>query len=636
MERIADYVFEASWEVCNKVGGIYTVVSSKAEQMMSRYSNYYLIGPYFEYHAKTEFNEEKIPEKFQKAFDMLKSQGIICHFGRWDEVKGKPYTILIEFLGISRDKNGIKARLWEDYGIDSLKAGWDFEEPMLWSYTIGKLLHELHNTSLSNVKIVGHFHEWLSAFALLYLKKNCKSIGTVFTTHATMLGRTLCANNVDLYSSIKSLDPISEAYRFGVESKHLTEKAAALNCDIFTTVSEITAIEAEKFFSRKPEVLVYNGLDTEKFPSFEDISIKHRTSRDKIREFLTYNYFPYYTFDLEKNLIFYTVGRFEYHNKGYDLIIKALGRLNNILKNDYDSHQNTSVTMIFWIPMQHYGMKMELLENKNYYMHIKNYISSNGNDILTKLIYNFLSKSHKNSFNNNVSDKVDSKNNSIIYSTSESNNDIGTNTDSEILKLLEEDFIHHLRKDLSVFERNGNPVFSTHNVDENNNPIIQAFKDNGLLNRKEDLVKVIIEPVYLDGNDGFVELNYYDSIIGCHLGLFPSYYEPWGYTPLESVALGVPAITTDLSGFGMFAKNNIRTNDKNTLNTEGIQVLNRLNKNENEVVVDFCNVMHDFIKLSQKDRIDSKISAKNFSTKADWKIFADNYVRAHNMSLSKK
>ncbi|HYD03446.1 MAG TPA: glycogen/starch synthase [Alphaproteobacteria bacterium] len=613
MNGSADYVFEVSWEVCNKVGGIYTVLSSKAEQMISHYKNYFLIGPYFEHHAKTEFTHQEVPEQFKKAFEILRSENIICHYGIWDDVKGKPKTILIEFLGISGKKDSLKGKFWEDYGIDSINAHWDFEEPMLWSYSVGRLLHELHNTRLSSQKIVGHFHEWLASFGLLYLKKNCKEIATVFTTHATMLGRTLASNGIDLYSTINSIDPVHEAYRFGIQEKYSTEKAAALSADVFTTVSDITGVEAEKFFGRKPEILVYNGLDAEKFPSFEDISVKHRTSRDKIREFLTYTYFPYYTFDLDKNLIFYTVGRFEYHDKGYDLIIKTLGKLNNILKNDPET--NKTITMIFWIPMEQHGLKMELLENKNYYMHIKNYINSNANEILTKMVYVLMSGGS----GNKMLEKSEDKN----------HNNINDGFEEE---LLGDSFLHELKKDLINFERVGNPPFSTHNIDENNNPLVNAFKENGLLNRKEDKIKVIIEPVYLDGNDGFIELNYYDAIVGCHLGLFPSYYEPWGYTPLESIALGVPAVTTDLSGFGLFAKNSLKNNE---LNSNGLSVLSRFKKSEEEVINNFCDIMHNFLKLNHQQRVTCKINAKSFSTNADWKIFVNNYINAHNMALSK-
>jgi len=596
MNPVADYVFEISWEVCNKVGGIYTVLTSKSEQMQAHYANYFMVGPYFEQHAKLEFSEETPPDEFKQAFEELRHEGIIFHFGTWDDVKGKPKVILVEFLGMAYQKDSLKGMFWNDYKIDSIKANWDFEEPMLWSYCVGKLIHRIYDTSLHNKKIVAQCHEWLSAFCILYLKTNCKSIATVFTTHATVLGRTLSSNGIDLYHTMENIDPMHEAYRFNVEAKFLAEKAAALTTDVFTTVSEITAMEAEKFLSRRPDILTYNGLDIEKFPTFEDISIKHRISREKIREFLTYYYFPYYTFDLDKNLIFFTIGRYEYHNKGYDLLIRALGKLNAQLKSDTANPH--TVTVFFWIPMEQHGLKIEVLENKNYYMHIKNYINANGTDILTRLIYDVISrKEHAEK---------------------------GLVTDT---------FMQNLRKDLIAFERSGNPPFSTHNINEQSNELLVACKQNGLLNGREDMVKIIVEPVYLDGNDGFIDLTYYDAIIGCHLGLFPSYYEPWGYTPLESIALGVPALTTDLSGFGLFVKNHDA--HKDDAYKDGIYLLERLNKSEDVVVSEFANIMHKFTRFTQQQRIDCKLNAKNFSGLADWKIFVEYYVNAHNMAIQK-
>jgi len=616
MNPSADYVFEVSWEVCNKVGGIYTVLTSKAEQMQSHYKNYFMVGPYFEQHAKLEFSEEPPPDEFKQAFEELHREGIVYHYGTWDDAKGKPKVILVEFLGIVNQKDSLKGMFWNDYKIDSIKTSWDFEEPMLWSYCVGKLIHRIYDTKLQNKKIVAQCHEWLSAFCILYLKTNCKKVATVFTTHATVLGRTLSSNGVDLYHAMDTIDPMHEAYRFNVEAKFLAEKAAALTTDVFTTVSEITAMEAEKFLSRRPDILTYNGLDIEKFPTFEDISIKHRTSREKIREFLAYYYFPYYTFDLDKNLIFYTIGRYEYHNKGYDILVKSLGKLNERLKydlsnskaslnslnsstsaNSVNTHNDStaphSITVFFWIPMEQHGLKIEVLENKNYYMHIKNYVNANGTEILTRLIYDVISrKEHAEQ------------------------------------GILTDVFMQNLRKDLIAFERTGSPPFSTHNIDEQNNELLVAFKQNGLLNRKEDFVKVIVEPVYLDGNDGFIDLTYYDAIIGCHLGLFPSYYEPWGYTPLESIALGVPALTTDLSGFGLFVKNH-------DVHKEGIYLLERLNKSEESIVGNFTDIMYKFTKFNQQQRIECKLNAKNFSGLADWKLFVEYYVNAHNMALQK-
>lgn len=582
----ADYLFEVSWEVCNKVGGIYTVIKSKSAEMMKLYKNYILVGPYFEHNAKIDFVSMDPPEEFKKVFDELRTQGILCHYGKWLEIKGTPYTILIESNGLMPRKNDIKGRFWEYYKIDSMRAGWDFEEPSIWSYAVGMLIEKLSATALKNKKIVGHFHEWLSGFGLLYLRKYCPAVATVFTTHATTLGRALSSKGVNIYDHLEKINVDYEIYYNNVEAKHLTEAATARNAHVFTTVSEITGIESEKFLGRKPDVLVLNGLDLEKFPSFEDISIKHIASRDKIREFLTYYFFPYYTFDVNNNLIVYTSGRFEYRNKGYDLIIKALGLLNQRLKQQ---QSNKTLSIIFWVPMQQYGIRLDVLENKNYYMHIKNYVSTNSPEILKKITYDFISKK------DNTGD------------------------------LLTESFVKELRKNIVAFSRVGEPPLSTHNLD-GNNILISDLRENGLLNRKEDPVKVIVEPVYLDGTDGFIDLTQYDAMIGCHLGLFPSYYEPWGYTPLESAALGVPSVTTDISGFGRYIKSQNPDN-------MGIIVLDRFKKSEQEVINTFCNLLMRYIEMGHSDRVNCKLKAKSLSRYADWELLIKNYVNAHNMAI---
>lgn len=584
----ADCVFEVSWEVCNKVGGIYTVIRSKYSEMMKYYKNYFLIGPYFEENIKTEFMKIDPPEDFKKSFDELKTEGINCYYGKWPCLKDAPFTILIEFSGFLYKKNEIKKLLWEDYQIDSIRAGWDFEEPLMWSYAAGMLIEKISEKSFQKKNIVAHFHEWLSGFGLLYLKKNCPSIGTIFTTHATILGRTLSSNGVDIFSSMNTIDISREIYYHNIESKHLAESAMAKNAGVFTTVSEITSLESGKFLGRIPDIIVTNGLDIEKFPNFVDISIKHISSREKIKEFLTYYFFPYYSFDIDNNIIAYTVGRFEYADKGYDLIIKTLGVVNEKLKKQKSTH---TLTMIFWVPMQQYGLRLDVLENKNYYMHIKNYVQANGQDILKKITYDFISKK----------DKVE--------------------------ELFAESFVNDIRKDLAVFSRKGNPPLATHNIDDKN-ILVNALIQNGLLNRKEDVIKVVVEPVYLDGVDGFIDLSYYDAIIGCHIGLFPSYYEPFGYTPLESAALGVPALTTDMTGFGKFIK---KQNPEN----KGIIVLDRSMKNEEDVINNFSDLLINFLGMSHSERINCRLKAKELSGFADWKVLIKNYIDAHNLSLER-
>ncbi|NTV24347.1 MAG: alpha-glucan family phosphorylase, partial [Nanoarchaeota archaeon] len=276
MEARADYLFEVSWEVCNKVGGIYTVVTSKIHPMLKFYKeNYYAVGPYLESSTKSEFKEKVPPQIFKEIFEKLHSIGIMCYFGSW-RIDGEPNVILVDYRNYSYRNNEIKARLWEKFGIDSLNSQYhDYDEPILWSTCVGIFLEEFASRSPGK-KIVGHFHEWLAGGGLLHLKGNNVKVATVFTTHATMLGRTLAGNHIDLYMELEKTNPEERAYQFGIQDKFLTEKACAKHADVFTTVSEITGIEATHFLGKKPDCLLPNGLDIERFPTFEESSIKHK------------------------------------------------------------------------------------------------------------------------------------------------------------------------------------------------------------------------------------------------------------------------------------------------------------------------------------------------------------------------
>ncbi len=588
----ADAVFELSWEVCNKVGGIYTVIMSKAVLMQDYYKDYFTIGPYFKGKAEADFEEQPVPPKIKKVFDDLARQGVHCYYGRW-QIKGEPISILIDYRSLVTQKNELKRWFWDNFKIDSLRSGWDFDEPLLWSWASGMLIEKLQKEVFSDKKIITHHHEWLAGLGLLYLKGKNVPVKTVFTTHATMLGRALAARGVDLYKELESLNPEAESYKVGVQDKFLTERACAQEADVFTTVSEITAIEAKKILGREPEVLVLNGLDVARFPTIEETSIKHVTSRDQLREFLTYYFHPYYrNFRLEHNIMFCIFGRYEFKNKGLDVFIEALGKLNKKLQEEGSKR---TVTAFFWIPNMTYGVKTELLENKNYYRHIKSYVEWHSKEIIGKIIRDFI-----------------------------------TSEDPTKESIYTKEFMHAMKKDVLHFKRTGNPSLVTHNLkDESHDLIISNLLAQGLENNEDDKVKAVVYPCYLDGDDSLANLPYYEAMAGTHLAVFPSYYEPWGYTPLEAAAMGVPAVTTDLAGFGRFIK------PKLLEESPGMFVLERFGKTHEEEVKQLFQILYDFTKLDHAERVQNKINAKQLSQLADWAHLVKNYIRAHNMALEK-
>ncbi len=597
MNGKADYVFEISWEVCNKVGGIYTVLESKAALMKENYKNYILIGPYFPDKAKFEFLEKEIPEHFKKTFTQLNNQGIICKYGSW-LVKGEPDVILLDFQGYIKEKNSLKEKYWNNFKIDSLYTQWEFEEPMIWSTTVGKLL-ELF-TQINKSTIVAHCHEWLAGFTLLYLKMNKIKIGTVFTTHATMLGRVLAASGSDFYSKMETINPLDEAKKNGILDKHTTELACAQNADVFTTVSEITAIEAEKLLGRKADILVLNGLDIGRFPSFEETSVKHQLNREIIREFISYYFLPYYYFDPEETLTFFIVGRYEYKNKGIDIFIKSLSQLNERMKKE---NSKKTIVVFFWIPRDVLSAKASLAKNKSNYHHVRDFIDDNIKTTQSRIMENIMICDKASCF-------TDEKN---FYQH----------------QLFDKEFLSNVRRLRLNFSSVGKPPLTTHDlVNEQEDLIIKSFLEQGLDNSTENKVKVIFYPVYLSGIDGLIDLPYYDAIMGCHLGLFPSYYEPWGYTPLESAALGVPSLTTDLGGFGRFVLSQHKGDS-------GVFVLKRYQRTEEETINSFTDILHNFSKLDRKGRVDQKLYAKQISNLADWKVFIKNYLEAHTLALQR-
>ena len=192
IEPKAEMLFEVSYEVCNKVGGIYTVLTSKAALMKEKYKEYTTIGPYYAEKANVGLEQLPVPQELAKIFEELKSEGIECIYGKW-QVPGEPNTILIDFRNVVGQADSIKKELWDNFSVDTLFGSGDFIEPMIWAWSVGRLLEKVGQNN-SSKKIVAHFHEWLAGIALLYLKMKESSVKTVFTTHATMLGRAIAGS----------------------------------------------------------------------------------------------------------------------------------------------------------------------------------------------------------------------------------------------------------------------------------------------------------------------------------------------------------------------------------------------------------------------------------------------------------
>ncbi len=595
----ADAVFEVSYEVCNKVGGIYTAVSSKAKQIVEYYGdNYYAIGFFDPAKSKIEFDEKGIPEEFEKVFKNLEKHEIKCYYGTW-LIPGRPNTILIDPSKFIKNVNQIKTDLWDKHKVDSINSDNTFNEPVVWAIAVGMFLVDLLKTDkFKNLKCVSQFHEWLSGAALLYLKENLKDAATVFTTHATMLGRVMAGADVDIFrivdEGIKKGEVASMdlARQYGVIDKHTVEIACANNSDIFTTVSSVTANEAEYILGRKPDLILPNGIDISRFPTAEEIHILRKKYRKQTKEFFTAYFSRYYDFDLENIRSIFISGRYEFHNKGIDLFIDALGKLNGKLKQS--KSDKTAIAFIF-IPAKIRGENIMILKNIALYEGMEDNVDNTLPDIKEKIL-NLLT-------NGKIPE--------------------------DISDVLSDEFLQACRRMMEHFTetRGREPPLCTFDLSypEQNDLIIRSLRNNNLLNRKEDRVKAIFYPTYLSSADRLLTLEYEQAVLTCDLGVFPSYYEPWGYTPLESAAMGILSVTTDMTGFGKFIEGK----------GDGIYVLKRKNREWDDTVEDLATRMYEVVTLPADKLAKQRIDAKETAALADWKILVKNYIKAHNLALKK-
>ena len=534
-----DYLFEVSWEICNKIGGIHTVVATKSVLLKKELNDkLIMIGPDL---VKDDVENPEF-EPDNKIFSAWRKhaaeEGLRIKIGRW-KIPSKPIAILIDFSEFIGHKDYIFSRLWEDHKLDSLAGQWDYTEPTLFGYACGKLIESFIKFNLNTKqKIVAQFHEWMTGSGILYLKRYMPQVATTFTTHATVLGRSIAGNNRHLYSKLESYKPDEVARELNITSKQSLEKTTAQASDAFTTVSEITSRECKHFLSKPVDIVTPNGFEESIIPEDSDFLEKRIVARDKILSIascLLGEKLPTNTY------IVATSGRYEYKNKGIDILIDSLKRLQKSIQLD------RPLLAMFLVPANHYGP----------------------------------------------------------------------------------------RKELKIAIKNGKPCecglrFMTHYLhDPEWDPIINALKKNHLTNDKKDNLKTIFVPSYLNGNDGIFNLPYYDILIGCDQTVFASYYEPWGYTPLESLVFRVPTITTTLAGFGIWIADEVNGTPK------GISIINRTDDNDSEVAESIKNEILNNYKLPRDKIEEIRKSAFELSKTALWKELIYHYKEAYSVALEK-
>lgn len=574
---------EVSYEVGNKVGGIHQVIRTKASSMKDFYGDgYFTVGYYDEEKARDEFAPRECPVYLSRVLEKLESEGIKCHCGVW-RVSGSPHCILIDPEGMDRDLDEVKSRLWDEYDVDSLDAGEEFDDPVAWSYAAGRFVNELEK-ELEEDTVV-HLHEWLSGPAMLEV-----SSPVVFTTHATVLGRALSNSDYDLHGAVKDGNvPESLATDYGVSPRHQLEKAAARESDVFTTVSDFTAMEAEAVLDVEPDMVLPNGLNIAEFPSLEELSYQHKEKKDEMKEFLQAYFEPYYDIDLENDpRILFISGRYEFHNKGIDVFLDALSEVNKNEGEDF--------FVFFFIPSDVSGVSQEVLENMSLFQELEDYVESLIPQVRTTLLNSLTSEEDAGE---NLKQLVE-----------------GTAADVEPLK---RSFHERMKK---------NPPLAAHDLNYGGDRILEKMEQEGLNNSKDDRVKVVFYPTYLSVGDKLLSMSYTDAITACSAGIFPSYYEPWGYTPVETAAHGALSVTTDLAGFGQFLVDNTDEEDR-----KGIRVLERDNVTYGEAVQELAGMIEDTISYSKTEITERKHNARRLAQMTSWEKLADNYVEAHEKAV---
>ena len=538
-----DYIFESSWEVCNKVGGIYTVLSTRAKTLKEKLQDQLIfigpdcwrdkVNPYFS-------RDNALYADWQK---LAAEEGLKVKVGRWN-IPGEPVAILVDSTPYYAIKNEIYGKLWENFQVDSLHAYGDYDEASMFSYAAALVVESFYKHVVGeDKKVIYHGNEWMTGLGLLYIKKNLPQIATIFTTHATSIGRSIAGNNKPLYDYLFAYNGDQMAEELNMQSKHSIEKQTAWNVDCFTTVSEITANECKELLDKPVDFVLPNGFDNSFVPKGAVFTKKRKEARKRLLDVAN----ALMGTDLDDDtLIVSTSGRYEFRNKGVDVYIEAMNRL---LRDE------------------------KLKKNVLAFIDVPGWVGEPRADLRERL-------------------------------------DSGKKYDTP----LEVPAVTHWLKNMS------------------HDNVLGMLKYLDMQNRKDDKVKLIFLPCYLTGDDGIVNKTYYDVVLGNDLCIYPSYYEPWGYTPLEAVAFKVPCITTDLAGFGLWANS-----EKGSYCeiSDGVKVIRRTDYNYSEVADAIKDTVAEYSNFNAAEVKKSRANADKLSKKALWSNFIEYYYKAYDFALRK-
>ncbi|MDE5844962.1 MAG: glycogen/starch synthase [Muribaculaceae bacterium] len=540
-----DLLFETSWEVCNKIGGIYTVLSTKANTLCKLYKdNVVFIGP----DVWSESNPSPYFEECSTSLDSWKErallpEGVSVRLGRWN-VPGRPLVILVKFESLYRLNDDLFGEMWKKYGVDSLHAYGDYGEAAAFSHAAAAVICSIVEFFGDKKKnVIAHFDEWTTGMGLLLVKSRCPQVATIFTTHATSIGRSICGNQKPLYDYLKGYNGDQMARELNMEAKHSLEKTAAHQADCFTTVSQITAIECEQLLERRPDIVTPNGFESGFVPAKTKMPAARKTARTLLIN--TASALTGINYDDKSTFVVVTSGRCEYRNKGLDMFLDSINRVRTLAP---EKRVIAYIMVPAWV------------------------------------------------------------------------------------KEARHDLVERLSSSSSTATPLPNPVY-THSV---NNPdsdaVLGSIHRLGFSNHPADNVTVIYVPCYLNAQDGIFNQTYYQILAGVDATVFPSYYEPWGYTPLESIAFGVPTITTTLSGFGQWILNDV----ENGFEKSGVNVVERTDHDYSGSVENIARSLMSLINSDKKQLAEISNSARETAAKASWTYFIDYYIKAFDKAIASR
>lgn len=584
-------ICEIAWEVCQQLGGIYTVIRSKAPEMMTLHGKRYcLIGPYNPQTAAVEFEETPVRGPFGRVLKWMAQQGFKSHHGIW-LVSGRPRVILFEIDLSQKTIDEIKFYLWKNHKIETHITDSLLDNVLAFGHVVDIFFEGLSKRMARGRPIVAHFHEWMAGSAIPEMRRKKLAISTVFTTHATLLGRYLAMQDSAFYDQIGAIEWRTAARQFNISARVEIERAASHGAHVFTTVSDITALECKHLLGREPHLTLPNGLNVERFVDTHESQNLHGIFKDRIHRFVMGHFFPGYSFDLDHTVYFFTSGRYEYRNKGFDLTIESLARLNWKLKQ-----AGSKITVVaFFITKQSYkSINSEALANRA-----------------------VLEEMHRTC--GFIQEQIGER---LFTETA-----MGRRPSLDAL--VDEYWTLRLRRTLLSWKTGRLPSTVTHDLtDPHGDEIYNQLKVVQLLNRQEDPVKVIYHPDFITASSPLFAMDYDHFVRGCHLGIFPSYYEPWGYTPLECIARGIPAITSDLSGFGSFLPGTIPDHEDH-----GIFILQRRGIDFMAAAENLADLMYQFTTMDRRERIFQRSRVEQTADKFDWSRLIVNYKKAHDLAL---